>query len=788
MYKTEKANKIFLFHILINSLVYFLFLIKFVFLNIQKQIKDVMSLKLKKVTNEDKSTQILKYLNPEQLKAVKHVHGPLLIIAGAGSGKTRVLTHKIAYLLEQGVKPYNILALTFTNKAANEMKERISKLISGEATNQLWAGTFHSIFARILRTEAEKIGYTSSFSIYDTDDSLRVIRRILADMGMSQQKFPPQGFRSRISQSKNKGQSWQQFAKYADDPVAMNTADIYRDYEKQLKQSNAMDFDDLLLNMVALLENNPDILQKYQNRFKFILVDEYQDTNRTQYEVLNLLAKSHKNIAVVGDDAQSIYRWRGAEIKNILDFQNFYMNTNVIRLEQNYRSTKTIINAAGKMIEKNTRQIPKKLWTDNVDGELIEILACQDDRKEASKIVSILKKKKEEEKLDYSDFAVLYRTNSQSLVLENAFRRAKVPYLIVGGISFYKRKEVKDAMAYLRLLVNQDDDEALLRCINEPPRGIGETSIKHVVRYKNEHNISLYEAFLNADQNSNLQNRAKNAIRGFVEFIDSYISEKDKMNPKELVINYIEDTGMPEMYQEIGTEDALDRWNNIQQIISDVATFFRDNPEATLEEYLQETSLMSDIDEKDMSSDHVKLMTMHAAKGLEFPYVFIAGMEEGLFPLARTEMHPEEEEEERRLFYVGMTRAEQKLYLTYANRRMRFGETKDCSPSPFLSELDKNFIKWNKSGASTFRPPSKPSSKFSRQKKFFDDIPQKENYSQLPESEQGFKKGDNVKHPHFGKGKIVAMNGAGDKRQALVQFINVGRKKLMLKYAKLELL
>lgn len=747
-----------------------------------------MALKLKKIKEENKGSQILRFLNPEQLKAVQHIHGPLLIIAGAGSGKTRVLTHRIAFLLEQGIKPYNILALTFTNKAANEMKERISKLISGDATRQLWAGTFHSIFARILRTEAEYISYTPSFSIYDTDDSLKIIRRILADMGMSPQKFPPQGFRARISQAKNRGQSWQEYAQSADNPTEMNTADIYKEYERQLKQSNAMDFDDLLLNMVILLENNPDILQKYQSRFKYILVDEYQDTNRTQYEVLNLLAKSHKNIAVVGDDAQSIYRWRGAEIKNILDFQNFYKNTNVIRLEQNYRSTKIIIEAAGKMIEKNTRQIPKKLWTDNVEGDLIEVLSCQDDRKEASKIVSILKKKKEEEKLEFGDFAVLYRINSQSLVLENAFRRAKIPYLIVGGISFYKRKEVKDAMAYLRLLVNQDDDEALLRCINEPPRGIGETSIKHVINYKNEHNISLYEAFLNADENPKLQNRAKNAIRGFVEFIESYIDKKDDLNPKELVINYIDDTGMPDMYREIGTEDALDRWNNIQQIISDVATYFRDNTGASLEEYLQETSLMSDIDEKDMTLDHVKLMTMHAAKGLEFPYVFIAGMEEGLFPLARSERNPEEEEEERRLFYVGMTRAEQKLYLTYAKKRMRFGEIKDCSPSPFLSELDKKYIKWEKAEKSTFRPPSKPSPRFSRQKTFFDDIPRKENYSQLPESEQGFQVGDNVKHPHFGNGKIIAMNGAGDKRQALVQFINVGRKKLMLKYAKLELI
>ena len=746
-----------------------------------------MAIKLKKIEETSSESKILKYLNPEQKKAVAHIHGPLLIIAGAGSGKTRVLTHRIAFLLENGVKPYNILALTFTNKAASEMKDRIAKLVSAEATRQLWAGTFHSIFARILRTEAKYIGYTSSFSIYDTEDSLKVIRRILADMGMSQQKFPPQGFRSRISQAKNKGMTWSQYAEAADNPIDMTTADVFKEYEKQLKQSNSMDFDDLLINMVILLKKNPDVLQKYQNRFKFILVDEYQDTNRTQYEVLNLLAKSHKNIAVVGDDAQSIYRWRGAEIQNILDFQKYFVNTNVIRLEQNYRSTKTIIAAAGGMISRNSKQIPKKLWTENVKGEQIDIIQCNDDRNEASKIVNTLKKQKEDHKLNYSDFAILYRINAQSQVLEYAFRRSKISYMIIGGISFYKRKEVKDAMAYLRLLVNQDDDEALLRCINEPPRGIGDTSIKHVVSYKNEHNISLYEAFLNADENTALQNRAKNAIKGFTTLIDDYISKKDELNTKELVISFLDDTGLPEMYKEIGTEDANDRWNNIQQIISDVASYLRSNPEATLEEYLQESSLMTDIDDKDMGADSVKLMTMHSAKGLEFPFVFIAGMEEGLFPLSRTEMHPEEEEEERRLFYVGMTRSEQKLYLTYAKRRMRFGETKDCSPSPFLTELDSKYINWDKGTTGVFRPPSQASPKFSKQKSFFDDIPRKESYSQIPESEMEFKPGDNVVHAHFGKGKIIALNGAGDKRQALVQFLNVGRKKLMLKYAKLEL-
>jgi DNA helicase-2/ATP-dependent DNA helicase PcrA len=591
-----------------------------------------MALKLKKVAEESSESQILKFLNPEQKKAVAHIHGPLLIIAGAGSGKTRVLTHRIAFLLEQGVKPYNILALTFTNKAANEMKERIGKLVSPEATRQLWAGTFHSIFARILRTEAKYISYTSSFSIYDTDDSLKVIRRIINDMGMSQQKFPPQGFRSRISQAKNKGLTWRDYAEQADNPIDKTTADVFMEYEKQLKQSNAMDFDDLLINMVILLKKNPDILQKYQNRFKYILVDEYQDTNRTQYDVLNLLAKSHKNIAVVGDDAQSIYRWRGAEIQNILDFQKYFVNADVIRLEQNYRSTKTIIAAAGNMISKNQNQIPKKLWTENDQGEQIEIIQCQDDKEEASRIVKVLKKQKEDHKLFFSDFAVLYRINAQSQVLEHAFRRAKIPYMIIGGISFYKRKEVKDVMAYLRLLVNQSDDEALLRCINEPPRGIGETSIRHVVNYKNEHNISLFEAFLNADDNDALQNRAKNAIKGFTDLIDDYISNKETMSTKELVINFIEETGLPEMYKEIGTEDANDRWNNIQQIISDVASYLRSNPEASLEEYLQESSLMTDIDDKDMGSDNVKLMTMHSAKGLEFPFVFIAGMEEGLFP------------------------------------------------------------------------------------------------------------------------------------------------------------
>ena len=439
-------------------------------------------------------SKILAGLNPSQKEAVESINGPLLVIAGAGSGKTRVLTHRTAYLIEKGVKPWSILCLTFTNKAANEMKQRIAKIVSKDAAQQIWAGTFHSIFARILRKEAPALGYTSSFSIYDTEDSLRLVKSIMYKIGLTQKEYPPSGMRSRISGAKNNMTSWQQYSHQAASVLEKQTALVFRAYEEALKNNNAMDFDDLLLNMIAALKASEETLKYYQRRFRYLLVDEYQDTNRAQYIAVKMLAAGYKNLCVVGDDAQSIYRWRGADIKNILDFQKDYDNAKTIRLEQNYRSTKTIIEAAGSVIKNNRKQIPKKLWTDNVQGEKIKVFSCSDERFEAERIVSLIN---ENLKKDYTlkDLAILYRTNAQSLSIENSLRQAQLPYVIVGGLSFYKRKEVKDAMAYLRLFLNRKDSESLVRIVNEPPRGLGQVSIGHIARFADENNIPLYQAF-----------------------------------------------------------------------------------------------------------------------------------------------------------------------------------------------------------------------------------------------------------------------------------------------------
>jgi DNA helicase II / ATP-dependent DNA helicase PcrA len=757
--------------------------------NYEKSINK-MALKLVKETQSTRSelndeSPILKGLNPEQKEAVITIDGPLLIVAGAGSGKTRVLTHRIAYLIEKGVPPYSILALTFTNKAAKEMKERIARIVAPDAANQVWAGTFHSIFSRILRREAEILGYTNNFSIYDSEDSLKMIRHTISSLGISHQEFPAQGMQSRISWSKNQMISWQEYTRSAENFLQQQTALVFQEYEKEMKNNNAMDFDDLLLNMIALLKNSNDTLERYQSRFKYIMVDEYQDTNRAQYIAVKMLADKHKNLCVVGDDAQSIYRWRGADIRNILDYQKDYQKSKIIRLEMNYRSTKMILKAAGSVIKNNKNQIPKTLRTDNPEGEHIEILSCPDDRAEAEKIVYKINQNIDKD-FQNKDFAILYRTNAQSLALENAFRSAKIPYMIVGGFSFYKRKEIKDTIAYLKLLSNPKDSESLLRIINEPPRGLGAVSIGHVQNFAKKLGIPLFEALGKVNVIPELQPRAKMSFQDLSKLINENIQNKENKKLTEYIINYIEQTGILQMYQDIGTEDALDRWNNIQQLLSDISVFFRNNEELNLEDYLEQISLISDIDEADTSENKVALMTLHSAKGLEFPVVFIAGLEEDLFPFARSANNPDEMEEERRLFYVGITRAQEKLYLSYAQKRMRFGEIMYQSPSCFLNEIDSSCIKFAE--RKSIRNEERPEpiiinglvGKIPR--------PKSESYSQIPEPEFNFRVGDKVKHSLFGIGQIKSLNGTGTKAQAAVYFPPIGIKKLMLQYAKLELM
>lgn len=750
---------------------------------------------LKLIKNDQAQTvenDIFKGLNKEQSDAVNSLSGPVLVVAGAGSGKTRVLTHRIAHLIQNGVSASNILALTFTNKAAEEMKIRLSNLMGADIASRLWAGTFHSIFARILRYEANHLGYTSSFSIYDTDDSLGVIKKVFAQFGFNPKDLSPQMVHSSISRAKNRMMKWNEYFDAADNAIEKQIAEVFREYNRKLLESNAMDFDDLLLNIIRLLESFPDIRNKYSNMFKYILVDEYQDTNRAQYKAISLLASVHRNIFAVGDDAQSIYRWRGAEIRNILDFQKDFASAKTIKLEQNYRSTKTILNAADSIIKQNKSQLKKTLWTDNQDGELIEVIECSDDREESETIADLIKSHKTKHKYSYRDFAVLYRTNAQSLSLESALRKLNIPYIIIGGTSFYKRKEIKDTLAYLKLLVNPKDNESLERSLNEPPRGIGATSIKYIREFANRNSVPMIDAFRQSSEIEDLQERARRAALLYSQFIDRFSARVLESSQGELLSEYIKESGLLDMYKEMGTDDALDRLNNIHQLLSSIREFLRQNDENTIEGYLQQISLVSDIDVTDTKADSVRLMTLHSAKGLEFPVVFIAGMEQGLFPIVRAEQHPEEQEEERRLFYVGITRAEVQVFLTYTKRRMRFGEYASQSPSVFLMEIDQKYLLWKKKNrvyqAQRLSMPVKKEVKHENSTHIFDDIPPKEvSISQIPHKEVRFKTGDMVRHNQFGIGRIESIIGIGTSKQATVEFTSIGKKKLLLYYAKLDL-
>lgn len=768
-------------------------------------------------------------LNAAQRSGVESFAGPVLIIAGAGSGKTRVLTYRIAHLLKKGIQSYNVLALTFTNKAAQEMKERIIHLVGTQAGERLWAGTFHSIFARILRIEAASIGFTSSFTIYDGDDQLSAIRAVMTELGLSQQMYPPQGMRARISKAKNDMFTSDQFSMQAGNLTDKQTALVFQGYEKRLKLSNAMDFDDILTNIIHLFKRNPDVLERWQDRFHYLLVDEYQDTNRAQYLAIKLLAQKRKNVCVVGDDAQSIYRWRGADIRNILDFQKDYPEATVVRLEQNYRSTKNIITAADWVIKNNRRQLPKELWTENEEGEKITVMQCENDREEAERIAQSIKHELyEQTELSYRDVAILYRTNAQSQAIEDALRRSQVAYSIISGLSFYKRKEVKDTICYLRLIVNPSDTEALLRVINEPPRGIGATTIGRLQEFARNNSLSLFSAFKRVEEITEVQRRFKDAIKNFVEVVEHYSRKRDSDSAAGLAREFLSQTGYERMYRETGTTESEDRLLNIERVLATVDEFTERNIEGTLEQFLQEISLMSDGDDADTSLNKVSLMTMHAAKGLEFQIVFIAGMEQGLFPFERSTPQQEELEEERRLFYVGITRARKKLYLTLAQRRFRFGEITFSRPSEFITEIADDLLVWKDisgirskshtptgkaSGGNTpfatrpISPEKKPwqssyaslsskqsstsrdSSKPSASKPFFDDIPQEEDsHSQIPEQEVEITMGARVVHPHFGEGKVMTVSGSGDQRKAVVHFRSVGSKTLLLKFAKLRVL
>jgi DNA helicase II / ATP-dependent DNA helicase PcrA len=706
----------------------------------------------------------LKDLNKEQREAVKWINGPVLILAGPGSGKTRVLTYKIAYLLSLGVKPYEILALTFTNKAANEMKERAFNLVGDPAKN-VTIGTFHSVFAKILRVEAEKLGYTKNFTIYDQDDSLSLIKNLIKELNFSEDSINAGIVQSKISNAKNALITPDGYLSMAENQFELKVAYIYKAYQTALFQRNAMDFDDLLVKAVELFVNFQDVLEKYQSRFKYILVDEYQDTNRVQHILLKMLAQKHRNLCVIGDDAQSIYSWRGAEIRNILDFKSDFPDCKIFKLEQNYRSTKKILRAADSVIKNNTEQILKNLWTDNNEGEPIVVVECKDERDEAERVVHFIKEEIRKNKYNLRDFVILYRTNAQSRSFEDELRRERLPYTIVGSIAFYKRKEVKDILAYLRLIVNPKDDESFLRVINFPSRSIGEATIDRVRAFASVKGISLFEAISRSNSIPGLTDRARKNLFNFYLLIQKYIDLKDKISAGELSRALIDDLGLIRLYKEDGSPEALQRIENIEELLSAITEFSNENPEKNaLEKFLEEVSLISDIDTWENKRDTITLMTLHSAKGLEFPVVFITGLEEGLFPIANAIYNKRELEEERRLFYVGITRAMKKLYLTYAKSRMKAGNVMYQRKSRFLDEIPIELVLYHN---------AKDEARKTKKKEDF-------------EQSYNFTVGSVVFHEVFGIGRIVDLSGNGDKASAVVDFENFGRKLLLLKYANLK--
>ncbi len=725
-----------------------------------------------------------------------------MIIAGAGSGKTRVLTYRIAYLLQQGVHSGRILALTFTNKAANEMKERINSLL--QTLHAIpWMGTFHSVFARILRQEAHLLGYERSYSIYDTEDSLSLVKTIMQDLNITQQQFHPKAILKTISNVKNKLQTPDQLANNTHSIFDEKAALIYGEYYKRLKQNNAMDFDDLITLPIRLFEKNPEILEKWQSRFEYILVDEYQDTNHAQYRLLNLLAKKQKNICVVGDDAQSIYAFRGADIRNILDFEHDYPGCNIFRLEQNYRSTQKILQAADSVITNNNQRIPKSLWTQNSEGEPVHVIECENEQDEGLRIARLIQDEIHKSKRDFNDYVVLYRTNAQSRSIEDGLRRSGIPYTIVGGVEFYKRKEIKDVIAYLRVVVNPADDESLIRIFNFPHRGIGEITIGRMRKIAQEHDIMLVDAMKMIDEIPRVNRKTRQGIQELFKLIEKYrtLHNKQQMSASELARSFIEETGILTLFKQEGSHESLSRWENIQELLSAVTEFCEENPDKGLADFLESISLIADVDKWNDSRNTVTLMTLHSAKGLEFPVVIMAGMEDGLFPLYNSHPDDDEIEEERRLCYVGMTRAQEKLFMTYTRFRYRFGEGYYPTISRFVDEIKPSLVVQHQSSSNTGWTNGSRSRaerraflgtttdntvkrKRKRQQKPTAHFTYEDESQDVPQ----LRTGSLVEHQEFGKGRVLALSGRGDTMKAVVDFDSAGQKSLMLKFANLKIL
>ena len=789
----------------------------------------------------------LETFNPPQRAAVEYCEGPSLVIAGAGSGKTRVLTYKIAYLMEHGYQPWSILALTFTNKAAGEMKDRIAKIVGVDYARMLWMGTFHSIFLRILRQEHEKIGFSSNFTIYDAADSKSLVKSIIKEMELDDKTYKPGTVQGIISNAKNQLVTAEQ---YASNPANRQSdarhnmaalGQIFLRYCNRCKQSDAMDFDDILLYTYLLFEKHPDVLAKWEQRFRYVLVDEYQDTNFAQHRIVWQLTRQHQHVCVVGDDAQSIYSFRGANIDNILTFQKIYESARLFKLERNYRSTQNIVEAANSLIKKNSRQIQKDIFSENDRGEKLHVMDTHSDIEEAKMVVNAIRGIKRKEGCEYSDFAILYRTNAQSRVFEDTMRKESLPYRIYGGLSFYQRKEIKDVIAYFRLAVNPNDEEAFKRVINYPARGIGQTTVTKILSAATEHEVSLWTVINSPEQYELGVNKGTlMKIAAFREMISSFIENAQKMPANQVGTMIVKQSGIiADIYQDT-TPENLSRQENVEELVNGMQDFCdmrmeEGNENISLSDYLSEVSLMSDVDSDKGDDGHkITIMTIHSAKGLEFCTVFVVGLEEGLFPSDMVSGNPREMEEERRLFYVAITRAKTHCYLSYAQCRFRYGQMEFSAPSRFLKDIDPKYLDRQQSMFSTRRSmddevelpwqrkrslfgerqetprpfrPTVPSAKpFPSASPFFSARPvpstgtttarplssvsQTTSFPQGTSSHAGggLKEGAYILHNRFGRGKVLKVEGTGDNTKATVQFENVGTKQLLLKFAKFEVI
>ncbi len=751
----------------------------------------------------------LKGLNPEQQAAVQQISGPVMIIAGAGSGKTRVITHRVAHLINKGVDSFNILVLTFTNKAAREMRSRINQLVGVEAKN-IWMGTFHSVFAKLLRVEADKIGYPNNFTIYDTDDSKSVIRAILKEMNLDDKLYNPNFVYNRISAAKNNLVTWQEYQQneqiQADDFSSGrgHLGKIYETYAARCYRAGAMDFDDLLFKTNELLRNHPDVLNKYQHKFKYLMVDEYQDTNYSQYLIVKKLAAVNENICVVGDDAQSIYAFRGANIQNILNFEKDYPDLKVFKLEQNYRSTQNIVNVANSIIANNKEQLKKNVFSEKETGDKIKVIRAFSDNEEGKVVAEAIMQERTSRGLNWHDFAILYRTNAQSRSMEEALRKMGTPYKIYGGLSFYQRKEIKDLIAYFRLTFNPNDEEALKRVINYPRRGIGDTTLDKIIVSAHQHQVTPFEVIINSSKY--LDGRTSASVGNFAMMIQSFQVITKTLSAYEAALHIAQHSGLLKDLYEDKSVEGLNRYENIQELLNGIKEFSEreDIEEKGLDVFMQDVALLTNDDnDKNPDADTVSLMTIHSSKGLEFPQVYVVGLEENLFPSQMSLNARSDLEEERRLFYVATTRAEHKLTLTYATSRFKFGSLISCEPSRFLDEIDAQYLELD----FTAKPATTSSS-------FFDDERNSrgkgnDTFSKpktapfkttsilakahvpsagfTPSDTAKLQVGEEVEHERFGYGKVISLEGNKPDIKATIFFREIGQKQLLLKFAKLRI-